>query len=669
MRLAEVRVRADYGFVPDLTQSVRQNARRVLGETPPAYFFSSPSNLAFHDLTPAGSLPPATKAVLGLSAKFVPIPRDATSKRAALESFERLERDLGWKTYHAGSEQDFIKSKLFVKTSTQPPLPPPYVSSRMSSFEVELRKLFGRRPRLKSNLTKFQQIVLDKLMAAGHIIVAAADKNLGPVAVLLDRYIKDGLKHLQDHSTYKIIPEQQAQEEDAELRLDIHDWMRRYRQELPRSTRRYLEKKLEETKEDPFGYFYLTYKLHKNPVKTRPVCSDCASTPHALGQWVDGMLQPIVKAQKAYFKDTFELKHKLHRLEPGRNWRLITFDAVSMYTNIDLEVCIERISSYLRHPDTQENFPHYNPDMLIKAITIVMYNSRMRFGDIVVKMIRGVAMGMAPAPPIANLFMAIVESTTILPVFKEHLALYVRFIDDGLAAWKCDPDPATDASNYKAFCDALNSTGLSWTFTEPSDEVEFMDLTIAIEGNRIVTNLYEKPLALHLYIPPHSCHPPRCHESLVTGMVLRIFRLCSRQRDVTSWLTKFYRYLLARGYQNDATLPLLEKGIAKATTYISTTDEQRQRQKMTKEKKNSTIFLHMKYHPCDPPSARLQQLWRRCVLHPPGRPHLTCLKNQFGEQIPTNRLVIAYGRHQNLGNLLTHRKIGKRPGPKVSSYL
>ena len=84
--------------------------------------------------------------------------------------------------------------------------------------------------------------------------------------------------------------------------------------------------------------------------------------------------------------------------------------------------------------------------MLIEAISIVMYNSRMRFGDIIVRMIRGMAMGMAPSPPIANLFMAIPESADIIPTFKQHLPLYVRFIDDGLAAWRCNPDLATDAS-------------------------------------------------------------------------------------------------------------------------------------------------------------------------------------------------------------------------------
>ena len=149
---------------------------------------------------------------------------------------------------------------------------------------------------------------------------------------------------------------------------------------------------------------------------------------------MDETLQLIVKIQEAYFKDTFELKQILNRLEPGSSWRLGTFDAVSMYTNIDPDVCIARLLIYLRDPATRKRFPHYDPDMLIDAIKIVMYNSRMRFGDIIVCMICGVAMGMAPATPLANLFMAIAESSGILPAFKAQLPLYVQFIDNGLVA-------------------------------------------------------------------------------------------------------------------------------------------------------------------------------------------------------------------------------------------
>ena len=124
-----------------------------------------------------------------------------------------------------------------------------------------------------------------------------------------------------------------------------------------------------------------------------------------------------------------------------------------------------------------------------------------------------------------------------------------------------------------------------------------------------------------------------------------------------------------QGLPEYATLPLLERGIENATKYMATTNEQRRWRKLAKERANNKIFLHLKYHPCDPPSPVLQRLWRRCVLHPPGKPHLTCLQNQFGERLPINRLVIAYGRHQNIGNLLSYRNISKRPGPKVSSFL
>ena len=53
---------------------------------------------------------------------------------------------------------------------------------------------------------------------------------------------------------------------------------------------KYIRKMLTKSISDPFGYFYLHYKLHNTTIKTRPVYSDCASLPHAIGDWVDGML-------------------------------------------------------------------------------------------------------------------------------------------------------------------------------------------------------------------------------------------------------------------------------------------------------------------------------------------------------------------------------------------
>jgi hypothetical protein len=50
---------------------------------------------------------------------------------------------------------------------------------------------------------------------------------------------------------------------------------------------------------------------------------------------------------------------------------------------------------------------------LSEALEFMMFNNRMRFGDIIVKQISGIAMGMSPAPTIANLYVAIYEGTCI----------------------------------------------------------------------------------------------------------------------------------------------------------------------------------------------------------------------------------------------------------------
>ena len=136
-------------------------------------------------------------------------------------------------------------------------------------------------------------------------------------------------------------------------------------------------------------------------------------------------------------------------------------------------------------------------------------------------------MGMSPAPAIANLFVAIYNVEVIIPTFKTYLPLYLRFIDDGLAVWGHHSNPSLDKELLQAFKVAINDSGLKWTFTTLSNDVEFMDLTITLEEGTFLTNLYENPLALHLCIPPHSCHPPGYFNGLVTGMVLRIYCLCS----------------------------------------------------------------------------------------------------------------------------------------------
>ena len=660
-----------YGFVPDLQASLAKNTQRVLGDMPAGHYFQSPHKMAFHDLTPGKSLPPAARLILGLSNKFIPVPKFAPTRKRVMEAFERFERMVNLKDFFAGSgPSDFDrKSKLYVRSNFRPGKTSSVVNSRLYRFEIELRRLFYKR-RGRSNLTPFQNRLLSKLQANDSVVIAQADKNLGPVAVALDRYIKDALAHLQDKSTYTIISEEQAQAEAKDLRQAITDWAHEYHDCLTPDQAKYLRVKLEDTKADPFGYFYLLYKLHKSPISTRPVCSDCASLPHALGQWVDEMLQPIVQAQHTYFKDSYSLKLELDKLLVPPNSSILSFDAVLMYTNIDTSDCITRLSTYLRDPSTTRRFTHYSPDCLIDAITIVMLSNRMRFGDIIAKQIRGIAMGMAPAPSIANLYVAIHEQANLLTFLTSNVLLLRRFIDDGLAIWIHDQNPATDRSNWQAFRKAVTSGGLDWTFTERSKTVDFMDMTISIVDGHIDTTLFEKPLALHLYLPPHSCHAPGVTTSTVMGKVLRVFQLCSHEADIRSKLCSFFGQLLDRGHQAKQLTSLFNRAIVNAKGYLRQTPSLRERLARQREREATRrVYLHLPYHPANPPSKILQQLWQNTIFSPPGEKRLNQLVNHKGAPIPVDRMIIAYSRAPNLGNMLSYRKICNRSGPKVSSYL
>ena len=112
---------------------------------------------------------------------------------------------------------------------------------------------------------------------------------------------------------------------------------------------------------------------------------------------------------------------------------------------------------------------------------IVMRNNRMQFGDLIFHQIWGVAMGMSPAPTIANLYIAIYKLTHILPLLDKYLPFYKRFIDDRFAIWLHNNNPTTDTNNWADFKTIANWSRLKWTFENPCKKLVFMDMTIQIK--------------------------------------------------------------------------------------------------------------------------------------------------------------------------------------------
>ena len=74
----------------------------------------------------------------------------------------------------------------------------------------------------------------------------------------------------------------------------------------------------------------------------------------------------------------------------------------SRYNQANTTQCIARLLDYLSSPEISSKYG-FSPKALLEALTLVMLNNRMRFGDIIVKQLSGIAMGMSPAPTTCTL--------------------------------------------------------------------------------------------------------------------------------------------------------------------------------------------------------------------------------------------------------------------------
>jgi len=293
-----------------------------------------------------------------------------------------------------------------------------------------------------------------------------------------------------------------------------------------------------------------------------------------------------------------------------------------------------------------------------------MKNNVFQFGDTYWLQLVGTAMGTPPAPTYANLTFAIHENP-IIKQFSDNLVLYKRYIDDIIGIWRHDEDNEEDERKYAAFQTAIRSyEGLEWDFEPLTHSLDYLDIVISIRGTSIHTTLFDKVFSLHLYIPPHSAHAPGVLTGLVLGQCLRIYTLCSDKKDIHHLLRVFLFRLRARGYHDSILLPLFERA------YVISLEDRPYKYKVTSEENalKTRIFFHCEYHPNNPKTFELQQLWQDYIMQPSADYHLSKCENNSGHPIELTTMTVAYSRPMNLGNLLSSRNLHLTTGPPVSSY-
>ena len=155
---------------------------------------------------------------------------------------------------------------------------------------------------------------------------------------------------LKDHLSHENTYQRMTQSDAITAAIKIAElnaaWINKWREEkvITKSELRFLTEKSQcASPLESLSTFYVTMKVQKTPLKTRPIVSYSGSRLHPMGVWVDTKLQIAARSVCTYFKSSFDLKKELTGTTWPANTRIFTSDAVSMYTNIPTQQALETI--------------------------------------------------------------------------------------------------------------------------------------------------------------------------------------------------------------------------------------------------------------------------------------------------------------------------------------
>ncbi|CAG2217946.1 unnamed protein product [Mytilus edulis] len=215
---------------------------------------------------------------------------------------------------------------------------------------------------VKDNLTREEKTALQNLKSDKSIIIKEADK--GNAVVIMDReYYRDNiLNMLQDEMSYEVTDKKL----DRQTSTMIKKLLKKHKTEL-------FEEEIDYISNSKFSesYFYGLPKIHKskeisnaiseqnseyielltpNDLKFRPIVGGPNSVTQNLSHFIDIVLKPLCREVPSFIRDDLDfLNHLPKTVNP--NSELITFDIVSLYTNIPHDLGITAVKYWLENTE------------------------------------------------------------------------------------------------------------------------------------------------------------------------------------------------------------------------------------------------------------------------------------------------------------------------------
>lgn len=611
--------------------------------------------MSFHNLCQELTLPPGIGTVLGLGAKFC-IEEGLPPKDHAI-GIHRLLRNFRIKHFIQGTDdtkEDSYNAKLYTpsKRKFNQPIPDGNIEMAVLDFSDQLERITKQQQSLPKayNLNPQQYSAIHTLRNDPRFVICQTDKNLGIAIIERKTYIELAFRdHLSNQKFYKLFDcPGQATLFTLETRKLINQTFAQHKSKLAKNEVTFFERSLKDTCRLPL--LHLLPKVHKTPMKTRPIVSCVGSRLECPSKWLSSKMKILIPIfSDTYIPDSYAVVDDLKAIGTLKSTtKFFTSDAVAMYTNINTDHALDTFQKALYKYKSLLP-PDFPTEMFLQMLRLVMTRNVFQFDDQFWLQISGTAMGTSTAKAYADLYFAIWEREHILTSFRQNLIYYKRFVDDVLGIWN-----GTCPQQWSAFKKAMNSFGplpLIWETSPLVDTVTFLDLEIWKDpkSNAICTKTFQKPMNLFLYIPANSAHSPGVLKSIIYGNLRRYWYQNTNTADYIQVSAQFANNLKARGH-DPATIKTLFLEAASMLDRIASPSFVPVR---TDTRKNSAIF-HMDYHPRGVTRREIQRLYKNTCGKPASR-------------LGFDRLTIAHHRPRNIRDALMRTRLPVVAGIRASN--
>lgn len=244
--------------------------------------------------------------------------------------------------------------------------------------------------------------------------------------------------------------------------------------------------------------FYGTMKHHKLNCPLRPIIATIGSPGYTLGKAFNTILTEIFPLSLRHINCINKFKKEIDTLEIGANDRLVSFDVISMYTNIPPDVVIQIISRKIKTFKTNYDL---NAGLVLRILAFLL--KEINFFETkdgkIYKMESGLPMG-GPVSAIASRLIIDDIFNSTFDLIGEPIYHRV-YVDDSIFIINKD--------RIDAMLLTLNQHTKSMQFTienESNNQLNFLNMTLIRDTNKVITNRFKKPFSSNRTLNFYSAH-------------------------------------------------------------------------------------------------------------------------------------------------------------------